>query len=204
MNKKIFAGLGISLILAIVLFMKVENRTAENEMLDAISWFIYAESGAFEDYDALEFIEITNEMLLQDLQLKAQLAVAEDTLKRKVTLLDHLQRLPESWHKEIGQFQQLLPDQIDDWIKLNAKLDLALSSLDEAQRLAPILAMEEKALNLIEAKLNALNLSIFNIDLSGNEIVHYLHRFALDGEEQLSVFEIDTKSKSVLSYKLIG
>ena len=44
MNKKIFAGLGISLILAIVLFMKVENRTAENEMLDAISWFIYAES----------------------------------------------------------------------------------------------------------------------------------------------------------------
>ena len=98
----------------------------------------------------------------------------------------------------------MLPDQIDDWIKLNAKLDLALSSLDEAQRLAPILAMEEKALNLIEAKLNALNLSIFNIDLSGNEIVHYLHRFALDGEEQLSVFEIDTKSKSVLSYKLIG
>lgn len=204
MNKKIFAGIGLSLILAVVVFLNIDRRSDEQRMLDAISWFIYSQTGEFDDYDALDFIKIDNEMLLEDIQLKTQLEVLQDTLSRKVTLLNNHQKLPDDWQREVAGMNKIKPDQIDDWMKLNAKLDLALSPLNEHMRLAPLLAKEEQALDLIKTKFMALNLSVYSIDLSGEKSVHYLHRFALDGEEILSVFEIDAQTDEVISYKQIG
>ena len=83
MNKKIFAGIGLSLILATVIFMNYDRRTEEEKMLDAISWLIYEQSGEFENYNALELVEITNEMPMLDEQLKTQLTVVQDTVKQK-------------------------------------------------------------------------------------------------------------------------
>lgn len=204
MNKKILAGVGIGLILAIVVFLNVDSRSDEDKMLDAISWFIYEQTGDFEDYKALEFVEITNEMLLGDVDFKRQFEVVQDTVKQKTTLLQAYNKLPESWSSQIDQFEELKPDQLDDYLKFNAKLDMALSAVEDRQTKEQIEKQLQPALNLIEAKLQALNLSIFSIDLSAKETLYYLHRFALDGNEQLSVFEIDSETQNVISYKRIG
>lgn len=203
MNKKIFAAFGLLLISGIVIFINVDTRTTEQQRLDAIAWFIYSQTGEFDNYEALYFLEITNEMLLEDLQLRTQIAVVADTLNQKVTLLEHFDKLPESWHHEIAQFNQLQPDQIDEWMQFKVKIDLPLIALDD-HRVQPILEKETAALDLIEAKLHALNLSIHSIDLSGEKSIHYLHRFALDGKEAFSVFEIDANTDEVISYKEIG
>lgn len=203
MNKRIFASIGIGCIAAILVFLNHQKKSKEDRFLDAISSFIYNEAGDFERYDALELIPITNELLLEDVQLKNQLAVVKDTLAEKVSLLKSHAKFPKSWADEVKSFQQLVPDQIDDWIRLKAKIDLALTAIED-NRLALLIHKETVALNLIEAKLNALNLSVYCVDLSGQDHIHYLHRFALDGEEVLSVFELDADKKEVISYKAIG
>lgn len=204
MNKRIFAGVGLSLIIGVVIFLSIDRRSKEDKMLDAISWFIYEQTSDFEDYKALEFVEITNEMLLGDVAFKKQFEVVQDTVKRKASLLQAYNKLPESWSLQFNQFEELRPDQIDDYLKLNAKLDIALNSIEDKKAKQQIEKKFKPALNLIEAKLQALNLSIYSIDLSAKETVHYLHRFALDGKEHLSVFEVDTETQNVISYKRIG
>lgn len=205
MNKKIFAALGLSLILAIVVFLTVDRRSKEEKMLDAISWFIYQNSGEFEDYKALEFIEITNEMLLKDVQLKTQLAVVQDTLKQKAQLLHANQKLPNSWQKEVNAFEQSIqPDQMDEILKLNAKLNLAIESMEHTPQIENIQQREHAAIEMISTKLAALNLSIYGIDLSGQENLYYLHRYAIDSQHLLSVFEIDAATQSIKSFKQIG
>lgn len=204
MNKKILAGTLITLLLAVVLFLNYDRKSKEEKLLDAISWFIYQNNGEFEDYRALEFIEITNEMLLQDVQLKTQLAVVQDTLKQKTQLLHANRKLPKSWQEEVDAFEEIQPDQMDEFLQLNAKLNLALGSIAPSEQISLIKQRENNALSLISAKLEALNLSIYGIDLSGKQHVYYLHRFAIDAQEQLSVFEVDTETQSVNSYKRIG
>lgn len=204
MNKKVFAAISLAIIAGIVIFMNVDSRSAEQKRLDAITWFIYSQTGDFDNYEVLDFLEITNDMLLQDVQLKAQIGVVQDTLSEKLSLLHTYHKMSETWLSTASQFQNMQPDQLDEWMKFNAKLDLALSALNETERLKRIKKQEAKALDLIEAKLQALNLSIRSIDLSGEKSIHYLHRFALDGKEALSVFEIDTKTDEVISYKEIG
>lgn len=204
MNKKILGGAMIVIIASTALFMNLDRRSDEDKLLDAISWFIYEQSGAFEDYKAIELFEVTNDMLLNDIQLRTQIEVVKDTLSQKVSLLKDNRQLPKSWLSEVEQFNALVPDQIDDLIKLNAKINLALSAIEGSPRKDAILLKEQRAMELIEGKLNALNLSIFSIDLSGEQSTHYVHRFSIDGVEQLSVFELDANSKEVISFKLIG
>ncbi len=204
MNKKILGGLIVMTIIGVCAFVLLDRKSEEEKMLDAISWFIYEQTGEFEEYQALEFIEITNEMLLGDVVLKEQLAVVKDTLKQKSNFLRAYDKLPKSWNEELHQFEELQPDQMDEYLKMNSKLNMALNNLEDHETVEKILKKESMALEIIEAKLQALNLSIYSIDLSANQSIHYLHKFALDGVEQLSVFEIDTQSQEVISYKRIG
>ena len=191
-------------IIGVCTFVLLDRKSEEEKMLDAISWFIYEQTSEFEEYQALEFIEITNEMLLGDVVLKEQLAVVKDTLKQKSNFLRAYDKLPISWNEELRQFEELRPDQMDEYLKMNSKLNMALNNLEDNETVEKILKKESMALEIIEAKLQALNLSIYSIDLSANQSIHYLHKFALDGVEQLSVFEIDTQSQEVISYKRIG
>lgn len=204
MNKKLL-GVFISIIfISICAFILFDRKSDEEKVLAAISWFIYEQTGEFEQYRALEFIEITNEMLLNDIALKEQLTIAQDTLREKSRILEAYHKLPKSWAKEVAQFEGLKPDQIDDYLKINAKLNIALKAINVPNAKEAILSKQEHALQLIEAKLNALNLSVYSIDLSAQNSIHYLHRFALDGKEVLSVFEIDVQTQKIISYKNIG
>jgi len=204
MNKKILGSLMALVVIATIIFMNLDRRSEKEKLIDAVSWFIYEQNGEFDEYKAIELFEVTNEVLLADVQLKTQIEVVRDTLSQKVNLLNAYGQFPQAWLSEVEKFNALVPDQLDDLIKLNAKVDLALTAIEDSQRKEAIFLREQKAMELIEGKLNALNLSIFSIDLSGAHSIHYVHRFSIDGKEQLSVFELDTESKEVISFKLIG
>ena len=42
------------------------------------------------------------------------------------TTLKAYNKLPKSWAEEIAEFGELKPDQIDDYLKINSKLNIAL------------------------------------------------------------------------------
>jgi hypothetical protein len=204
MNKKIFASISLSLVLAITIFINVDTRSREVKILDAIGWFIYEETGNFETYKAIELIEITNELLIGDIAFKRQLLVLQDTVKQKASLLQINGRFPDKWRSNVAALYKIQPDELDDWLSVKAKLDLAFTSIDMTDQFKSILEKEDKALEVIQHKLQALNLSIHSIDLSAEERIHYLHRFTIDGDERLSVFELDVSTHNVLSYQRIG
>lgn len=204
MKKRIFSISISCFVLGIALWLHVERKSKEEHLLDAISWFIYEQTGSFDSYQALELQEITNEMLLEDRLLAKQLNVLQDTLRQKVSLVSSIRPIPKKWMTQINELDHFQPDQIDDWLKVKQKLDLALGNEKYLAGLASLMAKEEQALDIIASKLNALNLSVYSIDLSAEESIHYLHRFTLDGVELLSVIELDLDNYQVLSYQQIA
>ena len=204
MNKKIIISLLIFLFIGSSTFVCFYKKSKEEHLLDAISWFIYEQTGSFDSYQALELQEITNEMLLEDRLLAKQLNVLQDTLRQKVSLVSSIRPIPKKWMTQINELDHFQPDQIDDWLKVKQKLDLALGNEKYLAGLASLMAKEEQALDIIASKLNALNLSVYSIDLSAQESIHYLHRFTLDGVELLSVIELDLENYQVLSYQQIA
>lgn len=212
MSKKISLNLFVySLVLTLVLCACGREATEEN-FQNEIRYFILEHLEDEIEYTALSFQKIDNDFLSSDTELATSILAVQDSVKAKlhIALQYAIDFESDVMKKFLTAQNRFEVDLIDELIFENVRLDKAVK-----------LGLNNKGLSLPEQyyneqqvfsnaildtnqRLQFFNLSAYHLDLNGDKSVYYLHQFRFGHNHNRSiVFELDTESLEVLSFKEI-
>ena len=165
------------------------------------------------EYTPLSFDKVDEDYLLSQEDVTASLALIADTIGRQLNLLKGLFISTEfqgSLEKANDYLAQMDLGNVKRYLNIDAELKRHIKragGLDHPTRSA-LHEQEVKlldAINELNASLGRYNLSIFSIDFSEINTVHYLHRYKLKDRFGTSIaqtmFELDIDSKEIVSFK---
>tara|TARA_R110001599_G_scaffold227688_2_gene426748 strand:+ start:516 stop:1148 length:633 start_codon:yes stop_codon:yes gene_type:complete len=185
-----------------------DQRNDEDKFQAEIRYFILEHLENDIAYKPVRFQRIDNNFLSSDMTLMTSVLAIQDTVRTKLNLALDYSVVFESplINDFLGMENNFEIDLIDELILENIKLDNALKAkinhkpLPENYRAQQQLFTDQ--LFDINNALSHFNLSAYHIDLSGNASTFYLHEYQLNqGQSITTVFELDTKSLEVLSFK---
>ena len=177
-------------------------ESQEEQRQKAISFFIMDMADDYNSYLAQDFKKIDVEFLESQMPIYEQFAIVQDTTQRRLQIID---RLNLNLSQELVEFRKTdyNIDEVDELLVFNAQLDRMLYE-NESTLAEHELNQESEALTILNSLLGLYNLSVFALDLSGKEKSYYYHKFTLAGEGREAIFEIDHKTESILSFKMLG
>ncbi|MGW8121724.1 hypothetical protein ACV07N_03615 [Roseivirga echinicomitans] len=194
-------------------FTACELKSDEDRFQSEIRYFILEHLDNDIAYNPIRFQAIDNGFLSSDVVLITSVLAIQDTVRTKLNLaLDQSvafkSPLLDAFLAMENNFEI---DLIDEIMLENIKLDKAVQSkLKANSRSVPkgYLAQQQlftDQLFAINHRLNHFNLSAYHLDLSGKTATFYLHEYQLNqGQSITTVFELNTESLEVLSFKDIS
>ena len=210
MNKTFRKNILLALVLTAFSLFSCDRRNDEDRFQAEIRYFILEHLDNDIAYHPIRFQRIDNDFLSSDMTLMTSVLAIQDTVRTKVNMA-----LNFSVEFESPVIQAFLSmennfeiDLIDELILENVKLDNALKAkLKSNQKTFPenYRAQQQLFTDQLFAINNALshfNLSAYHLDLSGKVSTFYLHEYQLNQAQNITtVFELNTKSLEVLSFK---
>ncbi|PIQ49614.1 MAG: hypothetical protein COW03_04480 [Cytophagales bacterium CG12_big_fil_rev_8_21_14_0_65_40_12] len=208
MKRKIFQLFtwGLLVILAIC---SCDLRSDEDKFQSEIRFFILEHLENPSEYSPLSFQRIDNAFLSSNQALATSIIAVQDTVRTKLSLASNLLQEGKNgiMHRFLAANDNFEFDLLDELIFENVRLDKQMekssaktnSSVLEEYKLQQQLFNDQ--ISILNQQLNALNLSVFHMDLSGKTSVHYLHQYQLEDQPLTTVFELSTENLEVLSFK---
>lgn len=161
-------------------------------------------------YRPVRFQRIDNSFLSSDVTLMTSVLAIQDTVRTKLNMaLDHSVVFESSViNAFLGMEDGFEIDLIDELILENIKLDNAVKAklkLNEQPFPKSYLVQQQlftDQLFDINNTLSHFNLSAYHMDLSGRKSIFYIHEYQLNQAQSITtIFELDTESLEVLSFK---
>lgn len=208
MKRKVLSNGILGVMLLALGLTACDQRKEEDRIQAEIRYFILEHLENDIAYNPVRFQRIDNNFLSSDMDLMTSVLAIQDTVRTKLNLaLDYSVEFESPLINIFLSMENNFEiDVIDELIMENVKLDNALKTkLNHKPLPENYRAQQQLFANQLFDINNALshfNLSAYHIDLSGNASTFYLHEYQLNqGQSITTVFELNTESLEVLSFK---
>ncbi len=213
MNKKTLGNLlliGLFLVLGLTI---IELPTKPDSVQEKISTFILDNLEDKVVYTPLDFQEVNESFLLSKAEVSEPFQVFQDSISKQLEILkgrSYSSDLNQLLLEAESHYATLRLNQLSDYLTLDARLKRHLKKEGKLDKISlHKLSLEQarmsEGINDLNAALGNYNLSIFSLNFELSETIIYLHNFQLSDSKglrnQQGVFELDRKSRDVVSFK---
>jgi hypothetical protein len=209
MNKKLFRN---SLLLGFVALLSltiIDFKPSKPSFEEAIGFFIRENLESGELYTPKEFQQVNEEFLTSLTDVQSSFTKIRDSIYSQLNLLSASN---VSTNSTLIKAQKLFEKLSLSTLNLYLITDAHLKRQLKTEGVMDMIHSEEikmhEGLNNLNSALSTYNLSIFNLNFEASESQIFFHRFELSGGANSptyhqGIFELDKKTKEVVSYKEI-
>ena len=209
MNKKLFRNLLLLGLVVLLSLTVTDFNTTKPSFEEAIGYFIQENLEGGVSYTPIEMYQVNEQFLNGLTDVQDSFIAIQDSINNQLGLISTFNGTINTELIEAKQlFANLSLSSLNEYLIVDARLKRQINT----KQLKDLIRDEElkmhKGLNSLNIALSTYNVSIFNLNFETSESHIYFHKFRLnngsnDPINHKGIFELDKKTKAVLSYKEI-
>ena len=209
MNKKVNRNLLLLGLVVLLSLTVIDFKTSKSSFEKEIGYFIQENLGSGEIYSPLELHEVNERFLTSLTEVQGSFTEVRDSIHQQLKIISDLNNETNSRLIEAKSlFENLSLKSINDYLIAAARLKREVKTEELLDLLHPEEVKMNEALNNLNAALSVYNLSIYNLNFESSQSQIYFHLFEINDLNNgttihKGIFELDKKTKDVLSYKEI-
>lgn len=209
MNRKVTKNSLLFLLVVLLSLTVLDFKTSKPSFKEEIGYFIQEKLGPDEIYSPLALHEVNESFLYSLTEVQSSFTEIRDSIHQQLNIISGFSKGTSSAMLEAeSKFEALSLKSINEYLIAIARLKKEVRN----EKLLKLLRAEElnmnRGLNKLNDTLSLYNLSIYNLNFEAFESKIYFHLFNVNDPKHgttnhKGIFELDKKTKAVLSYKEI-
>jgi len=209
MNKKVFRNILLLGLVVVLSLTVIDFNTSKPSFEEAIGYFIQENLEGGVSYSPLETHQVNEQFLNGLTDVQESFITVRDSINNQLGLISTFNSTTNTELIEAKLlFENLSISSLNQYLIIDARL----KSQIKTKQLKDLIREEElkmhEGLDNLNIALSAYNVSVFNLNFETSESHIYFHKFRLnsgsnDPTNHEGIFELDKKTKAVLSFKEI-